>query len=48
MFAMLTRAAIGVVLAGLMALILRLFGGAASPPQTGGWREIDPIELNRT
>ena len=37
---------VGGGIAGLTAAILRVFGGDGSPPQTGGWREIDPDELN--
>lgn len=43
---MLRRAIFGAAIAGLTAAILRVFGGDGAPPQRGGWREIDPSELD--
>jgi hypothetical protein len=33
-------------LAGIVAAALRLRGTGGVPPQTGGWREVSPDELN--
>ena len=45
MFTMFRRAAFGAVIAGLTAVVLRVFGGDGAPPQRGGWTEIDPGDL---
>jgi hypothetical protein len=42
---MFRRAVFGAIIAGLTAGILRVFGGDGAPPQSGGWREIDPTSL---
>ncbi|MEM7093537.1 MAG: hypothetical protein AAF567_11090 [Actinomycetota bacterium] len=46
MFTMLRRAVFGTVIAALTAAVLRIFGGDGAPPQRGGWREIDPADLD--
>jgi hypothetical protein len=43
---MLRRALAAIGAAGLVAAAVRLRGGSAVPPQTGGWREVDPSELD--
>jgi len=45
MFTMFRRAVSGAAIAALTAAILRVFGGDGSPPQQGGWREVDPADL---
>ena len=35
----------GVLLAGLVAAVLRVRGTGGTPPQRGGWRELSPDEL---
>jgi len=47
MFTMFRRAVFGATIAGLTAAILRVFGGDGGAPQSGGWREVDPNELNQ-
>lgn len=44
-FTMFRRAVFGAAIAAATAAILRIFGGDGAPPQQGGWREIDPREL---
>jgi hypothetical protein len=41
----LRRALLAVVLGGLVGIILRVRGGDARPPETGGWRELQGPEL---
>jgi hypothetical protein len=41
----LRRAALAVVLGGLIGLVLRFRGSTETPPQEGGWRELDGEEL---
>lgn len=43
---MFRRAVFGATVAALTAAILRIFGGDGAPPQRGGWREIDPRDLD--
>lgn len=39
------RALVALGIAGLVAAVLRLRGTGGSPPQRGGWRELNPDEL---
>lgn len=39
------RALVALGIAGLVAAVLRLRGSGGTPPQRGGWRELDPDEL---
>jgi hypothetical protein len=41
----LRRAAVAVVLGGLVGAVLRLFGTAETPAQHGGWRELQGPDL---
>lgn len=41
----LRRAALAVVLGGLVAAVLRLRGGTVAAPQQGGWRELQGDDL---
>lgn len=43
---MIRRAVFAALLAGTTGIILRVFGGDGAPPQSGGWRELRPDELN--
>jgi hypothetical protein len=43
---MLRRALLAVGLAGVIAAVLRLRGGAGMPSQDGGWRELSGPELD--
>lgn len=44
----LMRAVVAVGLAGTIAGILRAGGRSSTPPQRGGWRDLDPRELEDT
>ncbi|MBK6856030.1 MAG: hypothetical protein IPG97_05580 [Microthrixaceae bacterium] len=39
------RALVALGVAGGVAAVLRLRGSGGTPPQRGGWRELDPSEL---
>ncbi|MGI8710287.1 MAG: hypothetical protein ACR2LA_04760 [Acidimicrobiales bacterium] len=39
------RALVAVGIAGAVAGFLRVRGSGGTPPQRGGWRELDPDEL---
>ena len=39
------RALVALGIAGSVAAVLRLRGSGGTPPQRGGWRELDPDEL---
>lgn len=43
---MLRKALAAVVIAGLVAAVLRLRGTGGTPPQEGGWRELSGPELS--
>ena len=43
---MLRKALAAVVIAGLLAAVLRLRGTGGTPPQDGGWRELTGPELS--
>jgi hypothetical protein len=39
------RALVALGVAGIVAAVLRVRGTGGTPPQRGGWRELDPSEL---
>jgi len=39
------RAVVAVLLGGLVGAVLRLLGADVTPPQRGGWRELQGPEL---
>ena len=41
----LRRAALAVVLGGLIGVVLRFRGSTETPPQQGGWRELGGTDL---
>ncbi|HLU42455.1 MAG TPA: hypothetical protein VKZ55_08665 [Microthrixaceae bacterium] len=41
----LRRAAVAVLLGGLVGAVLRIIGTAETPPQRGGWRELQGPDL---
>ena len=41
----LRRAAVAMVLGGLVGAVLRLLGTTETPPQNGGWRELQGPDL---
>jgi len=43
---MIRKALAAVVIAGLVAAVLRLRGTGGTPPQDGGWRELTGPELS--
>lgn len=43
--AVLRRALLALGLAGMIAAVLRLRGSGGTPPQNGGWRELDGPDL---
>ena len=42
---LLRRALVAVGIAGLIAAVLRIRGTGGTPPQDGGWRELDGPDL---
>lgn len=46
MFTMFRRAVFGAAIAVTTAAILRIFGGDGTPPQRGGWTEVDPADFD--
>ena len=45
MIRLLRRASLAVGVMGLVAAVLRLRGTGATPPQSGGWRELSGPDL---
>lgn len=45
MITLVRRVAGALSMAGVVAAFLRLRGSGGVPPQTGGWREIDEVDL---
>lgn len=43
---LLRRALVALGLAGAIAAALRIRGSGGTPPQQGGWRELDPNDLH--
>ena len=41
----LRRAALAVVLGGMIGVVLRFRGSSETPPQDGGWRELEGQDL---
>lgn len=46
MISLARRVTVALGLAGLIAALFRLRGSGGVPPQTGGWREINEIDLS--
>ena len=42
---LLRRALVAIGIAGLIAAVLRIRGTGGTPPQDGGWRELDGPDL---
>ncbi len=42
---LLSRALLAVVMAGLVAVIVRLRGSGGTPPHRGGWRQLSETDL---
>lgn len=45
MFVLVRRLAAALSMTGMVAAFFRLRGSGGTPPQSGGWREIDDVDL---